>query len=124
MNLDCSVLLTRLEEQTPALKKDRLLKPQGTEEILDSLREDLKNIAFAVLIRPVLIQSPDKGAWPILRAATDPSAAGAQYYGPDGFQQAKGHPIVVRSSAASYDSDTQRQLWEISEKLTGVAFPV
>ncbi|OJT26014.1 hypothetical protein BO221_09270 [Archangium sp. Cb G35] len=30
---------------------------------------------------------------------------------------------MVRSSAASYDSDTQRRLWELSEKLTGVAFP-
>ncbi|MFE8596307.1 hypothetical protein [Archangium violaceum] len=56
--------------------------------------------------------------------ARRPSSLASATNGPDGFQQAKGHPIVVRSSAASYDSDTQRQLWEISEKLTGVAFPV
>ncbi|MDT0386237.1 oxidoreductase [Streptomyces dubilierae] len=82
----------------------------------------LTRAAFA-MIRPLLLQSPAMGALPVLRAATDPAAQGGQYYGPRGFQQSKGHPTVVRSSAASYDLATQRRLWALSEELTGVTFP-
>ncbi|WP_326560907.1 SDR family NAD(P)-dependent oxidoreductase [Micromonospora sp. NBC_01796] len=79
--------------------------------------------AFA-LVRPLLLQSAEMGALPTLRAATDPAVQGGQYYGPDGFMESKGHPKVVRSSAASYDVATQRRLWAASEDLTGVRFPV
>jgi NAD(P)-dependent dehydrogenase (short-subunit alcohol dehydrogenase family) len=64
------------------------------------------------------------GALPTLRAATDPVAAGADYYGPDGRFQFTGYPVKVRSSARSHDADVQRRLWEVSEKLTGVSYPV
>ncbi|CCK24779.1 Retinol dehydrogenase 13 [Streptomyces davaonensis JCM 4913] len=82
----------------------------------------LTRTAFAA-IRPLLLQAPAMGALPILRAAADPTARGGQYYGPRGFQQSKGHPKVVRSSAASYDLAAQRRLWDLSEELTGVTFP-
>ncbi len=76
------------------------------------------------LIAPVLAQSPAKGALPTLRAATDPGALGGQYYGPDGIGQQRGYPVVVASSAQSYDVDLQRRLWTVSEELTKVVFPV
>jgi NAD(P)-dependent dehydrogenase (short-subunit alcohol dehydrogenase family) len=69
-------------------------------------------------------QSPQLGALPALRAATDPGVMGGQYYGPGGLAELRGHPTVVRSSAKSHDEGLQRQLWEVSEKLTGVAFPI
>ena len=34
----------------------------------------------------------------------------------------KGHPVVVRSSKRSYDQAVARQLWEVSEELTGVHY--
>ena len=71
-----------------------------------------------------LAQSPARGAQPILRAATDPAAVGAQYYGPDGVLQLWGDARVVRSSRASHDPELARRLWEVSEALTGVTFPV
>ena len=52
------------------------------------------------------------------------SAQNAQYYGPGGFAEQKGHPKVVASSAQSHDEDLQRRLWSVSEELTGVTFPV
>jgi NAD(P)-dependent dehydrogenase (short-subunit alcohol dehydrogenase family) len=76
------------------------------------------------LVWPLVSQSPDKGALPTLRAATDPAAQGAQYYGPDGFAQTQGHPKLVESSKQSHDEATQKRLWEVSEKLTGVTYPV
>ncbi|OMC00512.1 short-chain dehydrogenase [Mycobacterium sp. NS-7484] len=75
------------------------------------------------LLRPVF-QEAAMGALPTLRAATDPSALGGQYYGPDGLGQQKGHPQLVTSSERSYDLDQQRRLWAVSEELTGVTYPV
>jgi NAD(P)-dependent dehydrogenase (short-subunit alcohol dehydrogenase family) len=72
----------------------------------------------------LIAQSPAGGALPSLRAATDPGALGGQYYGPDGIAQQKGNPVVVSSSAQSYDLDLQRRLWAVSEELTGVDFAV
>jgi hypothetical protein len=64
------------------------------------------------------------GALPTLRAATDPAAEGGQYYGPDGFMEMRGHPVVVRSSGRSGDRALQARLWSASEALTGVRFTV
>jgi NAD(P)-dependent dehydrogenase (short-subunit alcohol dehydrogenase family) len=75
-------------------------------------------------LRPLITQPAEAGALPILRAATDPAVQGGQYYGPDGFREAKGHPKVVESSRQSHDQATQRRLWNVSEELTGVTFPV
>ncbi|ARG69452.1 SDR family NAD(P)-dependent oxidoreductase [Mycobacterium kansasii] len=76
------------------------------------------------ILGPVLFQSAEMGALPTLRAATDPSGAGGQYYGPDGFLEQRGHPKLVQSSPASHDEELQRRLWAVSEELTGVRFPV
>ncbi len=69
-------------------------------------------------------QSAAMGALPTLRAATDPTASAGQYYGPGGFMETRGHPVVVESSDRSHEADTQQRLWAVSERLTGVAFPI
>jgi NAD(P)-dependent dehydrogenase (short-subunit alcohol dehydrogenase family) len=69
-------------------------------------------------------QSAEMGALPTLRAATDPNASGGDYYGPGGIAELRGHPEVVSSSARSHDVDLARQLWTVSEALTGVTVPV
>jgi NAD(P)-dependent dehydrogenase (short-subunit alcohol dehydrogenase family) len=73
---------------------------------------------------PLIFQSAEMGALPTLRAATDPGVVGGQYYGPDGFQESRGYPVVVKSSRQSHDADLQRRLWTVSEELTGVGYPV
>ena len=75
------------------------------------------------LLEP-LFQDPDMGALPTLRAATDPSVLGGQYFGPDGFGEQRGYPVVVASTRASHDVAAQRRLWTVSEELTGVTFSV
>jgi NAD(P)-dependent dehydrogenase (short-subunit alcohol dehydrogenase family) len=69
-------------------------------------------------------QSAQMGALPTLRAATDPAARGGEYYGPGGRFELKGYPRPVQSSARSHDESTQRWLWQESERLTGVTYPV
>lgn len=80
--------------------------------------------AFLAAAPVLFAQTADGGALPTLRAATDPGVLGGQYYGPNGIGQQRGAPVVVASSAQSYDVDQQRRLWEISEELTKVVFPV
>ena len=69
-------------------------------------------------------QSAAMGALPTLRAATDPAAAGGEYYGPGGLWQAKGYPVRVTSNAKSRDQAAQQRLWDESVRLTGVTYPV
>lgn len=80
---------------------------------------------LAQIFMPIVglfLQSAKMGALPILRAATDPSAIGGQYYGPDGRKERKGYPVVVSSTPESHDEKVARLLWERSEELTGIAF--
>lgn len=72
----------------------------------------------------LVTNSPAMGALATLRAATDPQVKGGQYYGPDGFKELRGHPVLVSSSAQSRDEAIQNRLWTVSEELTGVTFPV
>lgn len=112
----------------------RRLAPRGKTIALaahpgTSTTELARNIPSALqrgfqAVAPLIAQSPAGGALPSLRAATDPGALGGQYYGPDGIAQQKGNPVVVASSAQSYDVDLQRRLWAVSEELTGVTFGV
>ena len=71
-----------------------------------------------------VLNSAEMGALPTLRAATDASVKGGQYYGPDGFRELRGHPKLVDSSTESKDVAVQERLWTVSEELTGVTFPV
>ncbi len=76
-----------------------------------------------VLLRP-LMQSAAMGALPTLRAATDPTAEGGQYYGPGGIGEVRGHPVLVESSTRSHDRTLQQRLWDASTELTGVTYPI
>jgi NAD(P)-dependent dehydrogenase (short-subunit alcohol dehydrogenase family) len=73
------------------------------------------------------VQSVRMGALPELRAATDPSARGGQYFGPrrEGLRRRfyTGYPAVVESSARSRDEADQARLWQTSLQLTGVSYP-
>src|SRR3954465_3592420 len=71
----------------------------------------------------LIAQSDEQGAWPTLYAATE-DIAGNSYVGPDGFQETRGNPTLVGRSGAASDADVARRLWERSEELTGVSFPL
>ncbi len=71
-----------------------------------------------------LLNTSELGALPTLRAATDPSVRGGEYYGPDGFRELRGYPVPVTSTKQSHDVAVQERLWTVSEELTGVTYPV
>ena len=69
-------------------------------------------------------QDARMGALPTLRAAADPAARGGDYYGPGGRKETKGYPRLVPANDRAHDAEAQRRLWQESELLTGVTFPL
>jgi NAD(P)-dependent dehydrogenase (short-subunit alcohol dehydrogenase family) len=63
------------------------------------------------------------GAAPTVYSATE-DIPGNSYVGPDGFQEMRGKPTLVGRSNAALDEEKARGLWELSEELTGVKFPL
>lgn len=77
------------------------------------------------LLSPILrgaMQSAAKGALPQIRASVDSNVIGGEYYGPDGFNEIKGYPVLVESTPSSHNLNDAKKLWEISEKLTNVFY--
>ncbi|MFJ6070937.1 SDR family oxidoreductase [Streptomyces sp. NPDC093065] len=71
----------------------------------------------------MFVQSVDRGVLPILHAATSPDAGGGQLYGPDGLGQFTGDPTRLAIYGSARSEATAARLWQVSERLTGVAFP-
>lgn len=76
-----------------------------------------------VFITP-LTQSAARGALPQLRASVDPKVKGAEYYGPGGFREMKGNPVIVKSNDKSHNLADAKKLWDVSEQLTGITFNI
>lgn len=68
-------------------------------------------------------QDEDGGALPTLYAAVA-DIPGNSFAGPGGFMEQRGAPKLVGRSAAAQDRDAARRLWEVSEQLTSVRFPL
>jgi NAD(P)-dependent dehydrogenase (short-subunit alcohol dehydrogenase family) len=79
---------------------------------------------FMAFSNRVWAQSAEMGALPTLYAATQPGLEGGAYIGPDGFMEQRGHPTIVKARPSAYDEAAARKLWDISEELTGVKFPL
>ena len=78
--------------------------------------------ALASPLMSWMVQDSDQAALPSLRAATDPAVRGGDYYGPDGWNGFKGHPVRTASAPRSHDAVAARRLWEKSERLTSVVY--
>ncbi len=68
-------------------------------------------------------QSLEDGALPTLYAALA-DIPGDSYAGPDGLAEMRGKAKLVGRSKAAKDEAVARRLWEVSEQLTGVSFPL
>jgi NAD(P)-dependent dehydrogenase (short-subunit alcohol dehydrogenase family) len=96
---------------------------------LFATRSGLEQFLLSPAMRVVnfwVVQNTRMGALPALRAATDPSARGGEYFGPRRYGLRRrfytGYPAVVDSSARSHDEADQARLWQVSEQLTGISY--
>ena len=71
---------------------------------------------------PIIGMTPARGALPQLRAATDPQAGGGELYTPKWITS--GPPVRRRIGSRFLDPESAGQLWEVSERETGVEFDV
>ena len=94
------------------------LQRRGPEQRGSRLRLALMSVA-----NRLFAQSAERGALPMVYAATAEGIDGGEYVGPGGFRNMRGYPEVQRSSGRSYDEATARRLWAVSEELTGVEYP-
>ena len=90
---------------------------------LQSHTQNLIQSTVMKLSNLVLAQSDEMGALPTLYAATV-DVPGGSYVGPDGFREQRGHPELVGRTSAAKDTEAAKGLWELSEELTGVSFPL
>ncbi|WP_320826169.1 oxidoreductase [Reinekea sp.] len=74
------------------------------------------------LFNPLFSQNVAQGVLPTLRAAIDEHAKPGDYFGPSGFQELKGSPVVVKSTGLSHSDANAKKLWALSEEMTGVQF--
>jgi NAD(P)-dependent dehydrogenase (short-subunit alcohol dehydrogenase family) len=78
---------------------------------------------FMVVGNRLIAQDENGGGEPTLYAALA-EIPGNSYAGPGGFSGQRGAPKLVGRSSAAMDSDVARRLWDVSEQLTGVAYPL
>lgn len=71
---------------------------------------------YAMKIVPFLTQSAARGSEPAVRAATDPSAVGGQFYGPRFIVQ--GRAVLETPSKRARNAEDAKRLWTMSEELT------
>jgi len=75
------------------------------------------------LLAKVALQDAAAGAQPTLRAATDPSVTGGEYFGPSGRGEVRGRATRVSASANANNPAMAEQLWDVSQELTGIEYP-
>jgi NAD(P)-dependent dehydrogenase (short-subunit alcohol dehydrogenase family) len=84
-----------------------------------SLMESVSDMA-----NRVFAQNAAMGALPTLYAATAADVGPGDYIGPDSLGELWGHPRKVSSNARSRDRAAAQRLWDISERITGVTYPL
>ena len=67
----------------------------------------------------LLINDPERGALPLLYAATQ-DVPGNAYVGPDGIGGVRGYPVVRRPGKVGRDGAAAADLWRATAALTGV----
>jgi NAD(P)-dependent dehydrogenase (short-subunit alcohol dehydrogenase family) len=119
---------SKLANQLFTLELQRRLEAAGSPVLVTAAHPgwtatDLQRTSPVVrFMNRFVAMTPPQGALPTLRAATDPEAAGADYYGPDGFLQMRGYPKRIDMVKRAYDTGDAARLWDISVELTGVRY--
>lgn len=76
------------------------------------------------LANRIIAQPAFMGALPSLYAATAEGVDQGAYFGPGGFMRMKGWPAPDYPNSKRVTDEVARQLWDLSESLTGLKFAV
>jgi NAD(P)-dependent dehydrogenase (short-subunit alcohol dehydrogenase family) len=105
----------------PGLAKTNLLSGASYGRDKPTLQARFTQLTWRLL--PFMWLEIDEGIKPTLYAAVSPDAEGGKYYGPRGFYETVGGGVtfagVPRLARSEID---MKQLWQLSEQLTGVTY--
>ena len=79
------------------------------------------------LFRPLsslFMNSAAEGAWPTLAAAAAPGVESGSYFGPSRNGERVGPAREVQPRPKAKRIETAKRLWDVSEEMTGVTYPV
>lgn len=116
-----------LQRKLEAAKKDTIAAAAHPGFAMTNLARHMEGRFLFKILTPLfkrMAQDQAMGALPQIRASVDPEVKGSNYYGPDGKNEYKGYPVIVQSNEASHNLKVAAQLWEESEKLTGVKLDI
>jgi NAD(P)-dependent dehydrogenase (short-subunit alcohol dehydrogenase family) len=106
----------------PGLSKTNLLSGASYGRDKPTLQARLTQLTWRLL--PFMWLEVDEGIKPTLYAAVSPDAEGGRYYGPRGFYETAGGGVTFAGLPRTARSEADLiQLWQLSEKLTGVSYP-
>ena len=74
------------------------------------------------MLTPLISHPPSEAALSTLRAACDPTVSNGSYWGPSSLFGLTGHPKQAQIPRRAVDPKMANLLWDLSEKLTGVAY--
>jgi NAD(P)-dependent dehydrogenase (short-subunit alcohol dehydrogenase family) len=107
---------------------DRKFKENGIKSLALACHPGISNTnlfrssGFGSRFSKLIGQEAIMGALPVIRASTEEGLSGAEYFGPTEMMEIRGYPELVSSSKKSYDKDLAKDLWTVSEKLTGIIY--
>jgi NAD(P)-dependent dehydrogenase (short-subunit alcohol dehydrogenase family) len=81
-------------------------------------------LAAMTVANKLFAQSAERGALPLLYAATARAVAGGDYVGPGGLFDMRGYPNRQEPSERARDQDLARRLWDVSAAETGITFDI
>ncbi|WP_319498533.1 oxidoreductase [uncultured Cohaesibacter sp.] len=81
-----------------------------------------RHSGIAGILNPIMGMPLEQGVLGPVRAATDPDAQSGDFFGPKGWFGMRGYPERVEPTAMARSARLARDLWELSEKRTGVTF--
>jgi NAD(P)-dependent dehydrogenase (short-subunit alcohol dehydrogenase family) len=106
----------------PGLTKTNLLSGASYGRDKPTLQARLTQLTWRLL--PFMWLEIDEGIKPTLYAAVSPDAEGGKYYGPRGFYETlRGGVTFAGVPRMARSENDMKQLWQLSEQLTGLTYP-
>jgi NAD(P)-dependent dehydrogenase (short-subunit alcohol dehydrogenase family) len=95
-------------------------------ELLPRQMRDAGHGWLVPIARPFLhiaLQPAHAGAWPTLRALSDPELGGGEFIGPRGPGQVRGRPEVIDLYPQGADKEAATRLWDLTEEILDTKLP-
>ncbi len=86
-------------------------------------KTELQRHIDPAMLKDITLMDTWQGSLPTLLAATGPDVKQGDYYGPDGPGEMGGFPAIGEIDASALDTDVAKQLWDLGQTATGIAFP-